>query len=104
MKNPFKRSKHVNDFMENLDNELVEAAKKRFPEYPIIFSAITTVKDSPNHEFSETRVVGDLVRSRGKYYIHPIGNAINVVGELGKTLVLHEVQPDTIKILWTGDK
>lgn len=62
----------------------------------ILFKAKTTKKQNRRHAFDNVWVVGDLIRSGGKYYIHPVANKVNVVGELGKIIVMHEVLPDTI--------
>lgn len=62
----------------------------------ILFKAKTTKKQNRRHAFDNVWVVGDLIRSGGKYYIHPVVNKVNVVGELGKIIVMHEVLPDTI--------
>ena len=62
----------------------------------ILFRAKTTKKNNPNHAFDEKRVEGDLIRSGGKYYIHPTGNKVFVEGELGKIIIMHEIDPDTI--------
>lgn len=61
----------------------------------IVFRAKTTSKQE-NHEFNNVWVEGDLIRSGGKYYIHPIGNKVDVKGELGKIIIMHEVRPETI--------
>lgn len=62
----------------------------------ILFKAKTIKKQNRRHAFNNVWVVGDLIRSGGKYYIHPVVNKVNVVGELGKIIVMHEVLPDTI--------
>lgn len=62
----------------------------------IIFKAKTTKKDNPINAFNNIWVEGDLVRSGGKYYIHPIANKVKIDGELGKIIVMHEVEPNTI--------
>lgn len=61
----------------------------------IIFSAYTTPKDA-NHEFNNTLVTGDLIKSGNKFYIHPRANTVTVNGEIGKYIIMHEVIPDTI--------
>lgn len=78
----------------------VESMRKRSPRYPTpVFEAITTEKPD-GCEFNRVTVCGDLVRDGDKYYIHPIGNSFTVKNELTKSpLILHEVNPDTIKIL-----
>ena len=60
----------------------------------ILFKAKTTPKGTG--EFNEVWGQGDLVTSNGKYYIHPKANTVSVINELGRLLVMHEVQPDTI--------
>lgn len=62
----------------------------------ILFRAKTTKKISPIHEFNEKWVEGNLIKSDGKYYIHPLCNRVKMAGELGKIIIMHEVQPDTI--------
>lgn len=62
----------------------------------ILFRAKTTKKNNPNHAFDEKWVEGDLIRSGGKYYIHPIGNKVSVEGELGKIIIMHEIDPGTL--------
>lgn len=62
----------------------------------ILFKAKTTNKNNPNHEFNKKWTEGDLIRSGGKYYIHPTGNKVSVEGELGKIIIMHEIDPDTI--------
>lgn len=59
-----------------------------------IFKAKTTPKESG--DFNNVWVEGDLIKSDGKYYIHPQGNRVKVEGELGKIIVMHEVIPETI--------
>ena len=61
----------------------------------IKFRAKTTVKDE-DVAFNNEWVEGDLIFSRRKTYIHPKANAVNVKGELGKIIVMHEVQAETI--------
>lgn len=41
-------------------------------------------------------VVGDLIVSKDKYYIHPRANAFQVDGVLSKIIVLLEVIPETV--------
>ena len=78
----------------------VECMKIRSPRYPTpVFEATTTAK-SNGGSFDRVVVRGDLVRDGDRYYIHPIGNGFTVENELTKgPLILHEVDPDTIKIL-----
>jgi hypothetical protein len=61
-----------------------------------IYRAKTTKKEKERQEFNETWVKGDLIHSGGKLYIHPIGNRVTVKGELGRLIVMHEVQPETV--------
>lgn len=61
----------------------------------IKFRAKTTVKDE-DVAFNNEWVEGDLIFSRRKPYIHPKANAVNVKGELGKIIVMHEVQAKTV--------
>lgn len=60
----------------------------------ILFKAKTTKKQK--HDFNDVWVEGDLVRSGGKYYIHPIANKVKIDGELGKVIIMHEVEPNTL--------
>lgn len=60
----------------------------------IMFKAKTTVKEVG--EFNNVWVEGDLITSNGKHYIHPNNNAVSVSGELGKIIVMHEIDPETI--------
>lgn len=62
----------------------------------ILFKAKTTKKDNPINAFNNVWVEGDLIKSDGKYYIHPVSNIINVIGELGKIIVMHEVDYKTL--------
>lgn len=62
----------------------------------ILFKARTTKKHNEKHAFDNVWVEGDLIRSGGKYYIHPTGNKVNVDGELGKIIVMHEIDPNTL--------
>ena len=62
----------------------------------ILFKARTTKKHNRKHDFNDVWVEGDLVRSAEKYYIHPIANKVKIDGELGKIIVVHEVEPDTL--------
>lgn len=62
----------------------------------ILFKAKTTKKQNRRHAFDNVWVVGDLIRSGEKYYIHGVVNKANVVGELEKIIIVHEVFPDTI--------
>ena len=60
-----------------------------------IYKGLTTKKEN-SHEFNETWVEGDLIHSGEKVYIHPISNKVSVQGELGRLIVMHEVQPNTV--------
>lgn len=62
----------------------------------ILFKAKTTKKHNRKHDFNNVWVEGDLVRSGGKYYIHPIANKVKIDGELGKVIIMHEVDQNTI--------
>ncbi|MFR5739559.1 MAG: YopX family protein [Coprococcus sp.] len=62
----------------------------------ILFKAKTTKKHNRKHDFNDVWVEGDLVRSGGKYYIHPIANKVKIDGELGKVIIMHEVDQNTI--------
>ncbi|MGO0058629.1 YopX family protein [Brevibacillus fluminis] len=41
-------------------------------------------------------VYGDLIQKNGKAYIAPHGNSVTVIGHIGKMLVMHEVNPNSI--------
>lgn len=62
----------------------------------ILFKARTTKKHNEKHAFDNVWVEGDLIRSGGKYYIHTTGNKVNVDGELGKIIVMHEIDQTTL--------
>lgn len=59
-----------------------------------LYKAKTTPKEKG--EFNNVWVIGNLIVSNGKYYIHPVGNIVNVKNEIGRIIVMHEVIPDTI--------
>lgn len=75
-----------------------------------LYRAKTTIKET-QREFNNTWVIGNLISSGGKHYIHPQHNRVSVIGELGKCIVMHEVIPDTIcrsmrvseKTIWEND-
>lgn len=62
----------------------------------IIFKAKTTKKNDLKHEFNEKWVEGNLILCGGKAYIHPVSNKIDVTGEIGRIIVMHEVDPETL--------
>lgn len=62
----------------------------------IKFRAKTTVKENEKHAFNNVWVEGDLIVSKGRYYIHPRANKVNVDNDVGKFIVMHEVQADTV--------
>lgn len=77
-----------------------------------LYKAKTTPKEKG--EFNNVWVNGNLIVSNGKYYIHPVGNVVNVKNEIGRIIVMHEVIPDTIcqctglkdkngKLIWEND-
>ena len=77
-----------------------------------LYKAKTTPKEKG--EFNNVWVTGNLIVSNGKYYIHPVGNVVNVKNETGRIIVMHEVIPDTIcqctdlkdrnsKLIWEND-
>ena len=41
-------------------------------------------------------VVGDLIVSKDKYYIHPRANAFQVDGVLSRSVVMHEVKKESV--------
>ncbi|GAS82424.1 hypothetical protein [Paenibacillus amylolyticus] len=47
-------------------------------------------------EMQHKFVYGDLIRSRGKFYINPHCNGITVNGHLGQLVVMHEISIQTI--------
>ena len=61
-----------------------------------LFRAKTTKKENENHGFNNVWVYGDLLTSKGVYYIHPQNNVFRLDGELTKILIAHEVQSETI--------
>lgn len=62
----------------------------------ILFRGKTTKKELPIREFNEIWVYGDLIKSNGKYYIHPQANKVKVESEIGKLICMHEVIPETV--------
>lgn len=77
-----------------------------------LYKAKTTPKEKG--EFNNVWVIGNLIVSNGKYYIHPVGNIVKVRNEIGRIIVMHEVIPDTIcqctglkdkngKLIWEND-
>lgn len=77
-----------------------------------LYKAKTTPKEKG--EFNNVWVTGNLIVSNEKYYIHPVGNVVNVKNETGRIIVMHEVIPDTIcqctgskdkngKLIWEND-
>lgn len=62
----------------------------------ILFRAKTTKKNNPNHEFNEKWVEGNLILCGDKAYIHPVSNKIDVTGEIGRIIVMHEIDPGTL--------
>lgn len=77
-----------------------------------LFKAKTTPK--AKGEFNNVWVIGNLIVSNGRYYIHPINNAVSVENEIGRIIVMHEVIPSTIcqctglkdkngKLIWEND-
>lgn len=61
-----------------------------------LYKAKTTKKENPRNAFSEIWVYGNLVHSRGKCYIHPVSNSFFTDGPIVRTIIMHEVQPDTV--------
>lgn len=59
-----------------------------------LYKAKTTKKEGK--AFNNVWVTGSLIVARNKYYIHPVGNMVNVENELGKIVIMHEVDPSTI--------
>lgn len=77
-----------------------------------LYKAKTTPKEKG--EFNNVWVTGNLIVSNEKYYIHPVGNVVNVKNEIGRIIVMHEVIPDTIcqctglkdkndRLIWEND-
>ena len=77
-----------------------------------LYKAKTTSKEKG--EFNNVWVTGNLIGFNGKYYMHPVGNVVNVKNEIGRIIVMHEVIPDTIcqctglkdkngKMIWEND-
>lgn len=64
----------------------------------IIFRGKTLPKENKDHEFDSVWVYGDLIvdKATGKYYIHPQNNSFKTENEIAKTMVVHEVEPNTI--------
>lgn len=55
-----------------------------------------TLKKSKGCALNNVWIEGDLIHSNGKYYIHPRCNAVEVKGELGKIIIMHEIDSSTI--------
>ena len=55
-----------------------------------------TKPKSNGKAFRNGWVEGNLIQSGDKYYIHPISNLVNVQGKLGRLVVMHEVDPETL--------
>lgn len=55
-----------------------------------------TLEKPQGYEFDRTWVYGDLIHSGNKVYIHPVSNLVRVESELGKAIVMHEVDPATV--------
>jgi len=56
-------------------------------------------KTKPKSEceaFNSVWVEGNLIQVRDSYYIHPLANSVNVQNELGRLVVMHEVDPSTL--------
>lgn len=79
-----------------------------------LYKAKTTPKEKEKGEFNNVWVIGNLIVSTGKYYIHPVGNIVKIRNEIGRIIVMHEVIPDTIcqctglkdkngKLIWEND-
>lgn len=77
-----------------------------------LYKAKTTPK--AKGEFNNVWVIGNLIVSNRRYYIHPINNIVNVENDIGRIIVMHEVIPDTIcqctglkdkngKLIWEND-
>ena len=60
----------------------------------ILFRGRTLPKEAG--EFNDIWVYGDLIQCGNRFYIHPKSNNISVAGDIGKTVVMHEVQPKTV--------
>lgn len=93
--------------MASIRSEIGENMQDRY-----LYKAKTTPKEKG--EFNNVWVTGNLIVSNGKYYIHPVGNVVNVKNEIGRIIVMHEVIPDTIcqctglkdkngKLIWEND-
>lgn len=55
-----------------------------------------TTPKTNGDEFNGVWVEGDLIRSENRYYIHPVANAVKVQSELGKLIIMHQVDPSTL--------
>lgn len=65
----------------------------------ILFRGKTLPKENQDFEFNNVWVYGDLIidKTTGKYYIHPQNNTFKTENEIAKTMVVHEVGPNTIE-------
>nr|DAI30400.1 MAG TPA: YopX protein [Caudoviricetes sp.] len=63
-----------------------------------LFRGKTLPKENQDFEFNNVWVYGDLIidKTTGKYYIHPQNNTFKTENEIAKTMVVHEVVPNTI--------
>ena len=86
--------------------------KGKVMENRYLYKVKTTPKEKG--EFNNVWVIGNLIVSNGKYYIHPVGNIVNVKNEIGRIIAMHEVIPSTIcqctglkdkngKLIWEND-
>ncbi len=55
-----------------------------------------TTPKGKDREFDNIWVKGNLIQSKGLYYIHPLANVVNVQNELGRLIAMHEVDPKTL--------
>ncbi len=55
-----------------------------------------TLPKSNAEAFNNVWVKGNLIHFGEHYYIHPLANAVKVQNELGRLVVMHEVDPSTL--------
>ena len=56
-----------------------------------------TTRKKKGTAFNSVMVEGDLIHSGNKVYIHPVSNTVDVVGDVGKLIIMHEVVPETVE-------
>ena len=89
----------MSDLVKKMEEMVRKDLKMESPEQRGQFKAITTKKPD-GYSFNEVEVFGDLIHSDDKVYIHPVCNSVTVANGIGKLIIMHEVQPDTVEQLY----